>query len=291
MRHLATLLLLSSLAPLTSPSVATAQSIIKAEAPAALSISPAIPPTAEPLTEEERIAIAISDTLAASADNVALNRRRDMEIIIGDIRRVAGLPPERLRILEVAAKGAVDRSLENWRSSQEQHIRQQAQGTTLAAVQQRIVNAGEVQTGSSSAAEQPLWVQTLTQTLTPEEQQRYAQSEAARKAYRQRAINALLMAELERRLGLTATQSDKLAPLAQHTLADYLPDMSNYIDRGSGIDFRMLMLVISGMDPTAAQAIITPAQWQRWQQITADYAGWWQGIEQQHRARLGGRKP
>ncbi len=244
----------------------------------------------ESLTEEERITRAISDTLAASADTAALNRRREMEILMGDIRRVTSLAPERLRLLEIAAKGAIDHSLDNWRVSQEQHVRQQAQGTTVVAVQQRIANAGEVQIGSSSAADHPLWVKTLTQTLKPDEQQRYAQAEAERKDYRQRAINAILMAELERRLGLTAHQSDKLAPLAERTLTDYLPDMSNYIDRGSGIDFRMLLLILSGMNPTEAQAIITPAQWQRWQEITNDYAGWWQGIEQQHRARVGGTR-
>lgn len=267
-----------------------AQNIIKAEATTPAEPTTEVETNAEPLTEEERIGILISTTLSSTAEAQALNRRREMEIITGDIRRVAGLPPERLRILEVAAKGAVDRSLDNWRASQEQHVRQQAQGFTVAAVQQRIANAGEVQVGQSSAADQPLWVQTLSQTLTPQEQQLYAQAEADRRAYREQAIKAVLMAELERRLGLTAAQSDKLAPLAERTLIDYLPDMANYIDRSGGIDFRMLLLVMSGMNPAEAQAIITPAQWERWQQSTADYAGWWQGIEQQHRARLGGKK-
>lgn len=269
---------------------APAQSIIKAEAQRAETPPIEAADTTEPLTEEERIGILISNTLSDTAEDQALNRRREMEIITGDVRRVTGLSLERLRVLEVAAKGAVDRSLDNWRASQEQHVRQQAQGFTVTAVQQRIANAGEVQVGQSSAADQPLWVQALSQTLTPQEQQRYAQAEADRRAYREQAIKAVLMAELERRLGLTATQSDKLAPLAERTLMDYLPDMANYIDRSGGIDFRMLLLVLSGMNPAEAQAIITPSQWERWQQSTADYAGWWQGIEQQHRARLGGRK-
>jgi hypothetical protein len=103
----------------------------------------------------------------------------------------------------------------------------------------------------------------------------------------------MLVAEMDRQVGLTLTQCEKLEPLAQKALTDYLPDMSNYVDRNSGIDFRMLLLMLSGVSENDIAGVITPEQFGKWQQLTADYRGWWQSIEQNHRARManGGQAP
>jgi hypothetical protein len=96
---------------------------------------------------------------------------------------------------------------------------------------------------------------------------------------------AMLVAELDRHAGLTLTQCEKLEPLAQRAIDEYLPDIANYTDRNSGIDFRMLMLLLTGAPTDQVQGILTPDQYGKWQQLTADYRGWWQSIEQNHRTR------
>ena len=211
---------------------------------------------------------------------------QQMAIVIGDVRRVVGLPKERQRVLEIAAKGAVDRTLEGWRSAQENQVRQQAMGLTAEVVEQRLASLGSVHVGGESADKNGLWSASMEQVLTPDERTRWTTAEEERRGYRIRALAQMLVAEMDRQVGLTLTQCEKLEPLAHKALTDYLPDMSNYVDRNTGMDFRMLLLMLSGVPENDIAGVITPEQFGKWQQLTADYRGWWQSIEQNHRARM-----
>ncbi len=260
---------------------AAAQQVIKAAPPAW-----ELPAPAEQLTEAELVQETISMHLTQSDAEQARHLRQNMDIVIGDVRRVAGLPKDRLRILEIAAKGAVDRNMESWRTAQENQVRQQAQGTTAKVVHQRLEGIGFMTVGNESPEDNSLWKDTLASSLTPEERGRWEQAEQGRDSYRLRAISKLLVAELDRQLDLTLTQCEKLEPLTNQAVTDYLPDMGAYIDRGNGIDFRMLLLMLKAVPQNDTQTILTPAQYDKWNQVTADYRGWWQGVEQSHHNRM-----
>ncbi len=265
-----------------------AQQIIKAEAPGW-----DLPVPAEQLTEAELIQQTISLHLSQTDAEQAQHLRQSMDIVIGDVRRVAGLPKERLRTLEIAAKGAVDRNMEAWRTAQENQVRQQAQGTTAKAVRQRLEATGIMSVGNEPPEESIMWKETLANALTPEERSKWTQAEEGRNAYRLQAVSKLLVAELDRQLGLTLTQCEKIEPLTTQAVRDYLPDMSAYIDRGNGIDFRMLLLLLNAVPQADTQTILTPSQYGKWNQVIADYRGWWQSVEQSHRSRIqsGGAQP
>jgi hypothetical protein len=241
----------------------------------------------EQLTEAERVQQVISTHLAQAESENATERAGQMSIVVGDVRRTVGLSEDRLRMLEIAAKGAVDRSMEGWRSAQENQVRQQASGLPLEMVEQRLQSLGRVFVGNSEDTDQQsLWTAALGQVLTPEEQTRWTDAEKERQIYRERALVAMLLAELDRQLGVTLTQAEKLEPLALAALSDYMPDMMNYIDRSNGIDLRMLLLMLSGIPEATLKTLLTEPQHARWLQLTADYRGWWQSIEQNHRARI-----
>lgn len=241
----------------------------------------------EQLTESEMVQQIISAHLAKAESDNATERAGQMSIVVGDVRRTVGLSADRLRMLEIAAKGAVDRSMEGWRSAQENQVRQQASGLPLEMVEQRLQSLGRVFVGNSEDTDQQsLWKAALGQVLTPEEHTRWTDAEQERQTYRERALVAMLLAELDRQLGVTLTQAEKLEPLALAALSDYMPDMMNYIDRSNGIDLRMLLLMLSGIPEATLKTLLTEPQHARWLQLTADYRGWWQSIEQNHRARI-----
>ena len=287
-------LLLSSFSRLLSPSsfllppltclllTPTPAQVIKAEAPAW--VAP-VPP--ELMTEPELIQQTIAMHLMTTDAEQARRQRQNMDIVVGDVRRVAGLPPERLRLLEIAAKGAVDRHMEAWRSGQENQVRQQALGTTAKQVRQRLEGMGIATVGTSGPPEEnSLWRDTLTNVLTPEERAKWAVAETGRESYRLEAITKLLVAEMDRQLDLTLTQCEKIEPLAAKAVQDYLPDMGMYLDRGNGIDFRLLLTAFSGVPDGERQGVLTPQQINKWLQVTADFRSLWQNIEQNHMQRL-----
>lgn len=257
-----------------------AQQVIKAEKP-----KPAVVPV-EQLTESELVQQLISNYLVEAETEQTKDSMQQMSIVIGDVRREVGLPKERQRLLEIAAKGAVDRALEGWRSAQENQVRQQAIGLTAEVVEQRLASLGTVHVGGEPAEKSALWAASVEQVLTPEERTKWSSAEDARKTYRLTALAQMLVAEMDRQVGLTLTQCEKLEPLAHKALTEYLPDMSNYVDRNTGMDFRMLLLMLSGVPENDIAGVITPEQFGKWQQLTADYRGWWQSIEQNHRARM-----
>ena len=241
----------------------------------------------ELMTEPELIQQTIAMHLMVTDAEQARRQRQNMDIVVGDVRRVAGLPPERLRLLEIAAKGAVDRHMEAWRSGQENQVRQQALGITAKQVRQRLEGMGVATVGTSGPPEEnSLWRDTLTNVLTPEEHAKWAVAETGRESYRLDAITKLLVAEMDRQLDLTLTQCEKIEPLATKAVQDYLPDMGMYLDRGNGIDFRLLLTAFSGVPDGERQGVLTPQQLNKWLQVTADFRSLWQNIEQNHMQRL-----
>ena len=264
--------------------------VIKAEKPPMV---PSVPP--ELLSEQELIQQAISLHLAQSEQDQTERMSRNMDIAVGDIRRVAGLPADRMRMLRVAAKGAVDHQLDNWRPNEENQVRQQAMGNTVSQVRQRLDGLGSINfgftNGKSEPEDSPLWRDTVAHLLTPEESAKWNAAASGRETYRQQSIQHMLVAEMDRQLDLTLTQCEKLEPLTAKVIQEYLPDMNGFLERGNGIDFRLLLTTFAGVPDNERQGLLTSEQFAKWTQLTADYHSWWQNIEQAHRQRAGQAAP
>ena len=281
-----TLIIFSLLAACTFRS-AEAQ-VMRAERPS----DPPVEATAgTELTDQEKMDRIINDSLIESNTSKVAAAGRQMSLIVGDIRRVTNLNGDRLRMLEIAAKGAVDRSLEPWRVAQESRVREQINGAALETLKDRISSVGEVHVGGTQPQETTMWTEPLRRTLSTEELEKWNQAQSDRNAYRATALSNLLISEMERKLTLTPVQTEKLEPLLRQAFIDYLPDMSSYIDRNSGIDFRLLSLVMNGVSEEARNNILTSGQQATLQNQNTDFMGWWQSIYQNHQRRVGGSNP
>jgi hypothetical protein len=242
-------------------------------------------------TEQEWVERAINEQLVTSSHDRTEMTQRQMDLILGDIKRVTQLPADRERKLRIASKGAVDRALEPWRKAQESRVREQAMGATRDTVKERIQAAGEVHVGGTTPQESAQWTEPLARILSPMELEAWNRSQTDRTEYRASALSDLLVSEMERRLMLTAEQTLALEPLLRQAFIDYLPDMSNYIDRNSGMDFRLLALVFNGVPEGERTRILSAPQQTLLMEATADFGGWWQSIQQNHQRRTGGAKP
>ena len=243
------------------------------------------------LSDQEKVDRVVNDSLMRNDDNKTAAALKQMELVIGDIERVTSLPPERLIMLKIAAKGAVDRSLDSLRVAQESRVREQTTGVGLEELEERLTALGEIQTANAAPQDSSAWTAYVSKVLQPNEMKAWTDAQAVRSSYRASALAGLLVSEMERKLHLSVEQTDKLEPLLKRAFEDYLPDMGNYIDRNSGIDFRLLMLVIQGVPPETRQGILTPAQEAHLQSLTGDLTGWWQSIQQAHHRRLGIGRP
>jgi hypothetical protein len=275
MKHFFTVLLL--------PAMPLAAQIMRAEA-----AKPAPAEAIDPeMTDGDRLAMVINRNLAETDMDRSKASLEQLTLIAGDIERVVQLPPEQAKLLRIAAKGAVDTSLESWRAAQETRVREQLAGATLDSIQERLESLGEIHVGGTPPQDTPLWTETLNRVLTEPQRATFKAATEERMAYRAAALSAMLISEMEKKLSLTLPQTERLEPLLKKSFMDYLPDMGNYIDRNSGIDFRLLMLMANGIPGATRREILTDAQQAELQAVTADFSGWWQSILQNHQRRVG----
>jgi len=216
----------------------------------------------------------------AESDN-ATERAGQMGVVVGDVRRTVGLSADRLRMLEIAAKGAVDRSMEGWRSAQENQVRQQAvrpaagDGGAAARDPWAASSSATARTPTSKACGKP----PLGQVLTPRSAHALDRARRNGRPIVTRALVAMLLAELDRQLGVTLTQRRSWSRWPWLRCHDYMPDMMNYIDRSSGIDLRMLLLHALRRCRGHAQDLAHRAATCALAPTDRDYRGWWQSVE------------
>ena len=246
-------------------------------------------PGVESMTQPELMERLLADALVKSEEQKTRSMKLQMDVITGDLKRVIQLSPDKLRRLEIAAKGAVNETLNGWRAAQENQVRQLSTGATAESLPQRLAGVGEMQMGNESPQTKTVWTSSLAKVLSPEESTRWKKLETERADYRHQAIAALLLAELERKLSLSGDQMEKLEPYLKQAFQDYLPDMSSYMDRGGGLDVRMLTLMVNAVSEPVQASILTADQMSQWRTLTADFSGWWQSIQQNHLRRTAGK--
>lgn len=221
-----------------------------------------------------------------------LQKRKEMaaamEAKVEDVRRVVHLAPDRSRYLEVAAKGAVERTLDSWRSQFDSWVRNSVQGTKGETLRKRLegLDNDNVWFGDEGMpGDHPVWKDALVESLTPEQKTSWDTEVAAREAYRQRAYAWGVLTELNRRYHLSNEQFNKLEPLVNASVAEYFDDFSSMFGRGSStIMPRYLVTLFAAVPDDKAQAVLNATQWKQWKENDfKQVSGWWESIKNNHR--------
>lgn len=229
---------------------------------------------------------------AAHFERRLLEKRKEMagamEAKIEDVRRVVHPAPDRARFLEIAAKGAVERTLDSWRSQFDSWVRNSVQGAKGGTLRKRLegLDNDNVWFGDEgSPGDHSIWVDALAEFLTPEQKKLWDAEVAAREQYRQGAYAWGVLAELNRRYHLSKDQFERLEPLVNAAVSEYFDDFSNMFGRGSStIMPRYLVTLFAAVPDDKAQTVLNASQWKLWKDNDfKQVSSWWESMKNNHR--------
>lgn len=209
---------------------------------------------------------------------------------VEEAQRVLGLPEDVVDRLGVAAKGAVEDSLDYWRMNTERYVRQAVLSATPRNIVQALAGTERVSFGRSTEntpESMEVWTTALRAELNAAQLQRLKAVAMQRMSYRLQAMAAMSVGEMDRRRRLSGEQCAKLEAQVQKILAEYLPDLERYMSSNWYLQYYYAMVPMAGIKEKEMQAILTPQQWKLCKERDLpDAMQYWEGIENNHKNRL-----
>jgi hypothetical protein len=141
-----------------------------------------------------------------------------------------------------------------------------------------------------------LWDATVKAELTDAQRAAWQKELDARAAYRDQAIAALVMAEFDRRVALTAGQYSQLTPRVATMLKEYAPDIASMFSYSNGFTWYLashsMFLPIAAVPETEMKALLSKEQWERWtgSQEFGNLTNYWENIQRIHTNRVREKK-
>ena len=219
---------------------------------------------------------------------------KSMLVRVEDATRIAALKPDAVDQLTLAARGAVERTMDTWRSALEEYVRNNLNGARAGDLRERIANMGNLGENvnrDKNPQEQPLWLDAIKAVLTTEQNETWQKELEARSAYRERATAALALSELDRRRRLTSEQVSRLEPIVVQIVKDYAPDITRYLSNDWQLRSYYLLVPLTGIAEADMKSILTPAQWKLVQERDlAQIHSYWEGIKNYHDQRVKEKK-
>lgn len=236
-------------------------------------------------TAGERVQQAISAYLDEQEAEQRKRLKERLEVIIADMARVLSLSDEARSRLDLAAAGAAERTLDAFRAQMENHVRNQTRAAGPGNIKEVLESAGAYPMNAVRVESEPMWTASVAKVLSPEQGESWRRAVSEREEYRRKAIVEMLLVGLDGVAALGTEQAEKLRPLAETAVKEYLPDLSRYYS-DQRVDFRMVLLFVSGMPQAEVKGILSGEQYKKWEEATSEYSGWWDGIARNHEARL-----
>jgi len=211
-----------------------------------------------------------------------------------DVVRTAGLGSDSAARLLIAARGATEEYLTNWKWNVDQQIRSQLQEATPKNIQQRLNGMEEYffQRNMDMSNRQGSWDKTVQATLSPAQLDLWRKETDARKVYHDQAIADLILAEFDRKNQLSEDQWKKLGPLVATSLHDYSQDIGRIFAFSNNVPWYLessyLLMPLAGVPDADLKAILTPDQWDRWTKSNeySNASNMWQNVQQFHKQRI-----
>lgn len=226
---------------------------------------------------------AVSEFLVAAAREERQQRQVAMEARVADVKRATGLGERDVRVLQTAAKGAVERSLRDWERNAESYVGGQVQDATPDTIRMLLGGAGQLRFSFGNAgnpADEGLWRNMLKSVLPEPQKSAWESAIASRENYRLEAVARLALAKLDESVRLTGEQHARLLPLVQGVVRQYFPSYeAAYGNRGM-IQTWFIGAFVIGVPEESIRPLLTPAQWTAWsEEIEKDLGNQWNYIK------------
>ena len=208
--------------------------------------------------------------------------------------RVGGLAPETLRSLQMAARGAAEASLRDWRRDCDQNVRQNLEGANGQTVRLRLASIEDYYYMRQSGAppeSQPVWVETLKEVktgLTPPQRDALQKEEKEREAFRNNTIVRSVIADFDQQYLLTADQHAKMEALVVAMLKEYGSELgtnfSNYDSAPWYLQPYYKFIPIAGIPEKELKETLTKEQWEGWNASRefSNCSSYWSNLQQNH---------
>jgi hypothetical protein len=249
-------------------------------------------------SELEEVEEVISESLAESSREHAVRAMEPLMRDVDAVVRVLGLDEAARGALELAAKGTVQMAAEAYRVNQGRWMRSQTQGATPEGIRQRLKNLGgySFQIWREGAT---LVEETLGEWTDEAQREVVARYQDEVKRRRDEAISLVALARLQKALGLTRAQRERLGEALVGVMATYGPDIeTNFRSWGERMPWFLqsyyLMLPGAGVGEEVLKALLNERQREVWDEAVTERGGhYWSQILEYHDARVrgeGGKK-
>jgi len=245
---------------------------------------PVVPAAAKPL---EPLSAQISQHIQKLAEAERDKRLDFMKVVIDDIVRLCQLDEAQQEELELAAKGASERSMKEWHEQAERYFRTRLESTEGDAAKEMLEGMGSVNFGGNRSEEEgeslDLWKDSLKTVLTADQVAQYEAVLAQRRLDRIDAFARMSLSTIDGHLRLTPEQKSKMAELVHASAASYLEDVQTYW--GDYFERGMLMSLANAAEEDQLRAILTEPQFDRLREATSNFDHFWDQKRRLKRAK------
>jgi len=229
----------------------------------------------------------ISQHIMKLADEERAKRLKFMTVVIDDVARICELDPEQREQLDLAAKGAAERSMGDWHAQAERYFRTRLDGTDLDAAKEMLESMGNVNFGANRAEEEgeslELWKETLQAVLSSDQVAEYESVLQQREQDRIEAYARISVATLDSHLRFTPVQKDQMHRIVLQAATEYLEEVQRYW--GDYFERGMLMSLANAGDEEELKSVLTPEQYERLREATSNFDHFWEQRRRQRRAQ------
>jgi hypothetical protein len=214
-----------------------------------------------------------------------------MQVKHEDAVRVTGVKDDAAKRLQTAAKGAVEQAMREWRRDMDSYVRGNIQGATPQGIRQRLEGMGNVTFGRRQPAEMfHPWQSTLDTVMDAAQKEAWKKQVDERHEYMRSAMGRFVVSELDRRYRLTKAQHDKLAPMIEALLKEYLPDIEqefSYYRDSWHLQSYYVLTPLAGIPEKDLKEILNKEQWTQLQERDLPNANSrWNDVKQYHERRM-----
>lgn len=213
-------------------------------------------------------------------------RAQQMQRRLEELEEMVEISDKQKQELQVASKGAVEKSLDPWREQMDNYVRQYLQRAPqdIEMVLASIGNVNFNQSGEEQAAQQSIWEATIEKVLDQKQMASYRQSVNERLEFMYTSVSRILVADLDRQLRLSAPQRDSLMALLEPVVRENLSHLERWANDGH-LPVYQLPTLLGGVEPKALAEVLSERQIEGWNERYANFKAMWVTI-QQHEENL-----
>ena len=220
----------------------------------------------------------VSEHIMKLATEERKKRMNFMLIVIEDVSRLCKLNEKQQEQLNLAAKGASERSMKKWHTQAETYFKTRIKDLNEDAVKKILSSIGNVNFGGRDMEKESeadaLWKDTLKGILSEDQIKKYQQVVENRRQQQVHAYAEVSLAALDNYLRLTPDQNAKMKVIVTESADQYLDEVKRYW--GNYFESTMLMSLANAADLDELKKILTKRQYDRHMLSTANYDQFWE---------------